>query len=53
MKCIDFLTDEPVISTDYFFLCLFFLSRFLRLWVDILLLFLFLPLGIVCFFVLP
>ena len=37
------------ISTQesYFFLCLFFLKRFLRLWVDILCLFLFLPLGIV------
>jgi len=31
---------------DYFFLCLFFLKRFLRLWVAILCLFLFFPLGI-------
>jgi len=31
---------------DYFFLCLFFRKRFLRLWVAILCLFLFLPLGI-------
>ena len=30
----------------YFFLCLFFLKRFLRLWVAILCLFLFFPLGI-------
>jgi len=30
----------------YFFLCLFFLSRFFRLWVAILCLFLFLPQGI-------
>lgn len=30
----------------YFFLCLFILSRFLRLWVAILCLFLFLPQGI-------
>jgi len=29
----------------YFFLCLFFLKRFLRLWVAILCLFLFFPLG--------
>jgi len=35
------------ITGDYFFLCLFFLKRFLRLCVDILCLFLFLPLGIV------
>lgn len=34
----------------YFFLCLFFLKRFLRLWVDILCLFLFFPLGIVISF---
>src|ERR1035437_10470649 len=35
----------------YFFLCLFFLSLFLRLCVDILCLFLFLPLGIlICLF---
>ena len=33
----------------YFFLCLFFLKRFLRLWVDILCLFFFFPLGIVFF----
>ena len=32
---------------NYFFLCLFFLKRFLRLWVAILLFFLFFPLGIV------
>jgi hypothetical protein len=31
----------------YFFLCLFFLKRFFRLWVDILCRFLFFPLGIV------
>src|SRR5690606_14589377 len=37
-------------SLDYFFLCLFFLKRFLRLWVAILCLFLFLPLGIIKFF---
>ena len=34
----------------YFFLCLFFLKRFLRLWVDILCLFFFFPLGIINFF---
>jgi len=34
------------IKKNYFFLCLFFLKRFLRLWVAILCLFLFLPLGI-------
>jgi hypothetical protein len=34
----------------YFFLCLFFLKRFLRLWVDILCLFFFFPLGIVVSF---
>ncbi len=33
----------------HFFLCLFFLKRFLRLWVAILLFFLFFPLGIVFF----
>ena len=33
-------------GTDYFFLCLFFLRRFLRLCVAILCLFLFFPLGI-------
>jgi hypothetical protein len=33
----------------YFFLCLFFLKRFLRLWVDILCLFFFFPLGIIVF----
>ncbi len=41
-------------EASYFFLCLFFLKRFLRLWVAILCLFLFLPLGIVlnfkCFY---
>ena len=31
---------------NYFFLCLFFRKRFLRLWVAILCLFLFFPLGI-------
>lgn len=31
----------------FLFLCLFFLKRFLRLWVAILCLFLFLPLGII------
>lgn len=31
---------------DYFFLCLSFLRRFLRLWVDILCLLCFLPFGI-------
>ncbi len=35
------------IRKNYFFLCLFFLKRFLRLCVAILCLFLFLPLGIV------
>lgn len=35
---------------NYFFLCLFFLKRFLRLWFDILCLFRFLPLGIIYFF---
>lgn len=35
---------------NYFFLCLFFLKRFLRLWVAILCLFLFLPLGIILSF---
>ena len=39
---VSFVTQEA-----YFFLCLFFLKRFLRLCVDILCLFLFLPLGIV------
>ena len=34
-------------ATYFFFLCLSFLRRFLRLWVDILCLFLFLPLGII------
>jgi hypothetical protein len=34
---------------DYFFLCLFFLRRFLRLCVAILCFFLFFPLGIVIF----
>ena len=36
--------------STYFFLCLFFLKRFLRLWVDILCLFFFFPLGIVSLF---
>lgn len=34
----------------YFFLCLFFLKRFLRLWVAILCLFLFFPLGMANYF---
>ncbi len=34
------------VRQGYFFLCLFFLKRFLRLWVAILCLFLFFPLGI-------
>ncbi len=34
----------------YFFLCLFFLKRFFRLWVDILCLFFFFPLGIIISF---
>jgi len=37
----------------HFFLCLFFLKRFLRLWVAILLFFLFFPLGIVFNFLTP
>jgi hypothetical protein len=48
MMCIDNQSDsenEPLAS-DYFFLCLFFLRRFLRLCVAILCFFLFLPLGI-------
>lgn len=40
---LDFKDKDP---KTYFFLCLFFLSLFLRLCVDILCLFLFLPLGI-------
>jgi len=40
------LSGGQVIKKNYFFLCLFFLKRFLRLWVAILCLFLFLPLGI-------
>jgi len=43
------LTVSPIknnVKMYYFFLCLFFLKRFLRLWVAILCLFLFLPLGI-------
>lgn len=35
-----------LVERDYFFLCLFFLKRFLRLWVAILCFFLFFPLGI-------
>jgi hypothetical protein len=35
--------------SNYFFLCLFFLRRFLRLCVAILCFFLFFPLGIECF----
>ncbi len=35
---------------NYFFLCLFFLKRFFRLWVAILCLFLFFPLGITIYF---
>jgi hypothetical protein len=38
---------------DYFFLCLFFLKRFLRLWVAIFCFFLFFPLGIVFKFFIP
>ncbi len=34
-------------NQNYFFLCLFFRKRFLRLWVAILCRFLFFPLGIV------
>ncbi len=41
------LVVEQYIKKNYFFLCLFFLKRFLRLWVAILCLFLFLPLGII------
>jgi membrane-bound metal-dependent hydrolase YbcI (DUF457 family) len=37
-------------NDDYFFLCLFFLKRFFRLWVAILCLFLFFPFGIVLHF---
>ena len=40
-------------TRDYFFLCLFFLRRFLRLCVAILCFFLFLPLGIVFNFCTP
>jgi hypothetical protein len=42
---------SQTVWVDYFFLCLFFLRRFLRLWVAILCFFLFLPLGIMlkCF----
>jgi len=36
----------------FLFLCLFFLKRFLRLWVAILCLFLFFPLGIISYFTL-
>lgn len=36
--------------TGYFFLCLFLRKRFLRLWVAILCLFLFFPLGIIFWF---
>ncbi len=38
-----------VMKLNYFFLCLFFLRRFLRLCVAILCFFLFFPLGIECF----
>ncbi len=42
------LALPSLLATRYlFFLCLFLRRRFLRLWVDILCLFLFLPLGIV------
>ncbi len=37
------------IKFPYFFLCLFFLRRFFRLWVAILCFFLFFPLGIEIF----
>jgi len=37
---------NTTLNIDYFFLCRFFLKRFLRLWVAILCLFLFFPLGI-------
>ncbi len=43
------LSQHPKINC-YFFLCLFFLKRFLRLWVAILCLFLFLPFGIILIF---
>jgi len=36
-----------ILRNHYFFLCLFFLKRFFRLWVAILCLFLFFPFGIV------
>jgi len=44
MNVFTIITQEEV---DYFFLCLFFLSLFLRLCVAILCLFLFFPQGIV------
>lgn len=39
------LIRTEIRSTDYFFLCRFFLRRFLRLWVAILWRFRFFPLG--------
>ena len=39
--------NQHYATPNYFFLCLFFLKRFLRLWVDILCLFFFFPLGII------
>lgn len=41
------------LGKDYFFLCLFFRKRFLRLWVAILCFFLFFPLGIKFNFLFP
>jgi len=41
------LSNEARGKKNYFFLCLFFLKRFLRLWVAILCLFLFFPLGMI------
>jgi hypothetical protein len=48
-NCIMLVTNIMQLS-HYFFLCLFFLKRFLRLWVDILCLFFFFPLGIIVSF---
>lgn len=41
---------SALVKAAYFFLCLFFLKRFLRLWVAILCLLRFLPLGIIIIF---
>ncbi len=52
-KTIDCMTSyrlRPKDQQAYFFLCLFFLKRFLRLCVAILCLFLFFPLGIALMF---